>query len=254
MSSNKLVLAFFCAALSVLAQAPDAKTLLAGAGKSLLGASSFRSEMQTSVDMQGAGMSNKIKMIMKTSGSNGKLRMEMTPMGMTMVSDGESVYLWLQPLNQYMKKPAPSTPEGLADAFVPGAGNLSKDAMDAMTAKVVRQEAVDLGGQKVECYVIDSTLDKMSLPQGMPVALGISNVHQTSWIDKDRHFLLKQTSDMEMQMGGPGSAPTKIHSETTMTSLDLSPVFGPDEFKFTPPEGAKLVDSLPGMQNLKFGK
>jgi outer membrane lipoprotein-sorting protein len=240
-----------CAAFSLMAQAPDAKALLAESGKTLFASGPFRMESQTIMDMQGAGMNNKMTMTIKMASATGKFRMDMSPMGVSVVSDGQSLYFWLAPLNQYMKKPAPASADGLGESLLPGVSGLLGQMKDSMSANIVRQDVIDFAGKKTECYVIETKLDKTTLPG--PSAATISNMRQTSWIDKDRKFLMKQVADMEMQMGATAS-PMTMHSEMTVTSLDLSPIFSPDEFKFTPPEGAKLVESLPGMDNLKLGK
>jgi outer membrane lipoprotein-sorting protein len=245
------IIGALCAALSLTAQAPDAKALLTDTSKALFASGQFRMESQTILDMQGAGMNNKMTMVIKMAAATGKFRMDMSPMGVAVVSDGQTLYFWLAPLNQYMKKPAPASPDGLAESLLPGVGGLGEQIKDAMSAKIVRQDVLDFGGKKTECYVIETKLDKTALPG--PSGATISNMVQTSWIDKDRKFLLKQIGDLDMQMGAT-AGPMKVHSEMTVTSLDLSPIFGPDEFKFTPPEGAKLVESLPGMENLKLGK
>lgn len=173
-----------CAAFSLTAQAPDAKGLLGDSGKSLFGSGPVRMESQTLIDMQGAGVSNKITLTIKMAATTGKFRMDMSPMGVSVVSDGQSLYFWLAPLNQYMKKPAPSSPEGLAESIMPGLSGLGEQMKDAMSANIVREDAIDFAGKKTECYVVETKLDKTTLPGTS--APTISNARQTSWISKDR--------------------------------------------------------------------
>lgn len=229
---------------SVRAADADAKSLIAESGKALFSKGSFRTEQQMSVEMHGPGMDTKQSMTLKTEASPGKFRMDLSPTGISIISDGESTYFWMAPLNQYMKKPAASSPEALADLFMPGAGSLSNQAQDAMTARIVREEPLMLQGQSVDCYVVEAALDNMTTVVPAPAA--INNSRQTMWIDKDRKLVLKQISDVEVHTNAT-DAPMKIHQELTVTSLDLSPVFSPEEFTFTPPIGSRQVDNLPGI-------
>jgi outer membrane lipoprotein-sorting protein len=227
---------------------PDAKALVSESAKSLFALGSYRVEQQASVDMQGGGMNNKMTMTTKMEAVPGKFRMDVSPMGVSVVSDGQATYFFLGQLNQYMKRPAVSSPEGVAESFMPGAGSMIDKVKNAITsANIIRQETIEVQGRKFDCYVVEALIGKITMTT--PVPMTISNSHQTTWIDKDRKLALKQIADMEMQMGGSGG-PMKMHQEMTVTTLDLEPAFKADEFTFVPPAGAKEVEELPGMPRL----
>lgn len=230
--------AVVCSALCPGAEAPNAKQLLSESKTAIFSQGSFRLESQSKIDIPATGM--KMDMNIKTAAGNGKYRVDITPMNISIVSDGESMYFWMGPMKQYMKTAAPKSPEGMAKSLNSSSfGNVT----DASTATVLRTEAVDVAGKKFDCYVIEATLDHVASTN--PPGATVSG-KQTSWIDKDRHLELKQIADLDLRMAASAD-PMKMHIETNVTSVDLSPVFGSEEFQFTPPEGARQVDSLPGM-------
>lgn len=234
--------------LAIAADAPDARALIAdSSGKALFHQQPYRMQMHNDVQMQSASMNQTIAMDMKISVAPGRFRMDMSPAPMvaTFVSDGQFTYFYLGAMKKYMKKPAAGSPEGLAESLLPGVSSMMGQANQLSTAKIVRDETLSVGDLKRDCFVVEYTIDKLSVTK--PAAIAISNVRATVWIDKERKLSLKQTSDAEMQMGGPSTPPMKMHQETVVTLLDLAPAFAADEFTFTPPDGAEQVDSLPGM-------
>jgi len=232
--------------LAVAADAPDAQALIAESGKALFHQQPYRIQMHNDVQMQSASMNQAIAMDMTISVTPSRFRMDMSPapMSATFVSDGQFTYFYLAAMKKYMKKPAAGSPEAFAESLMPGMSSMIGQANQLSTAKVVREETLTVGDLKRDCFVIEYTIDKLSLTK--PAQIAITNAKATVWIDKERKLSLKQTSDAEMQMGEP-APPMKIHQETTVTSLDLAPSFAADEFTFTPPEGTEQVDSLPGM-------
>jgi outer membrane lipoprotein-sorting protein len=233
--------------LAVAADAPDAQALIAESSKALFHQQPYRMQMHNDVRMQSASMNQTIAMDMKISVAPGRFRMDMSPapMSATFVSDGQFTYFYLAAMKKYMKKPAAGSPEAFAESLVPGMSSMMGQANQLSTAKIVREETLSVGDLKRACFVVEYTIDKLSVTKPVPITIG--NVRATMWIDKERKLSLKQTTDAEMQMGGPSTAPMKMHQETAVTSLDLAPAFAADEFTFTPPDGAEQVDSLPGM-------
>ena len=233
--------------LAVAADAPDAQALIAESGKALFQQQAYRMLMHNDVQMQGAPMSQTISMDMKISVAPGRFRMDMSPAPMTatFVSDGQFTYFYLAAMKKYMKKPAAGSPEAFGESLMPGMSSMMGQAKQFSTAKVVREETIAVGDLKRDCFVVEYTIDKLSITK--PMVMSVNNVKATMWIDQERKLTLKQASDAELQMGGPSAAPMKMHQETAVTSLDLAPSFASDEFIFTPPEGVEQVDSLPGM-------
>jgi outer membrane lipoprotein-sorting protein len=234
-----LVAGVVCAALCAAAEGPDAKELLRDSKTSVFSQGPFRLESQSKIDMPATGM--KMDMNMKTAADSGKYRLDVSPLNISIVSDGDWMYIWMGPMKQYMKTAAPKSPDEISK-WASKSGSFS-NVMDASSAVILRTEAVDVVGRKFDCYVIEATFDEAASTN--PPGASVSG-KQISWIDKDRHLELRQVADLALRMAA-GADPMKMHIETNVTLVDLSPVFGPDEFRFTPPEGAKQVDSLPGM-------
>jgi len=233
---------------AVAADAPDAQALIAESSKALFHQQPFRMRMHMDMQMQMQGAMNQtIALDMKLAVAPGRFRMDATPMPMdsTLVSDGQFTWFYVGAMKKYTKKPAAGSPEALAESVMPGASSMTGMLKDLTSARVAREETLDVGGLKRDCYVVEFTVDKFSVSSPVPTTL--RNVHQTMWIDKERKLTLKQIGDFEMQLGGPSAPPARAHQEIAVTALDLAPAFAADEFTFTPPEGAVEVDSLPGM-------
>lgn len=128
---------------------------------------------------------------------------------------------------------------GLAE-FLHNSRLLTPQQIDAATSgitsrKLVRQGAIEISGRKVECDVVELAGDEMVLPRG---AGTLNGFHSVAWVDKQYKLPMKLVVDGETKIDRPG----KVHLEMTLTSLDLAPVFSKQEFKFAPPEGARLVE------------
>ena len=241
MSYSKLLVLALCTVFCRAADTPDAKSLLTqSAGAMFSHTGGFRMENEMKVTMSGGGMN--MTMRTKMSSSEGKLRVETEPIKSLTVSDGESMYMWVGAMNEYVKRSAPKS-VGEMVSSVSGMSGFGDPGAMVSTAKIVRTEGIDFQSKSIECYVVESTLDNVPLPA--PPGATMSGM-MTSWIDKDRHITVKQLFDMTMKMGA-SAEPMKINMEQNLVSLDLSPIFGPDEFRFVVPEGAKQVDALPGM-------
>jgi thiol-disulfide isomerase/thioredoxin len=135
--------------------------------------------------------------------------------------------------------PAASSPEALVKSMVPAMGDVmdqlkSKDPY--LSAKLTGEEALEVGGTKLDCYVVEATLDKMALPGSMTLSGGTLKM----WIDKASKTMLKQTFTGFMQ--GPAPAkPMEMNMAMTVTSQKLNEPIPDSVFVFTPPEGAKEI-------------
>jgi outer membrane lipoprotein-sorting protein len=232
------------------AESPDAMSLVTQSAKAISAFSSYKMEQHMTIDMQGSGISDKMSLDMQLWAQPGRFRVRTSAASIEVlaVSDGSYTYLYMGgPFNQYLKKPATDSPEKLGETIMPGVAGFANRAKEAYkSARIVREENVAFQGNDVPCYVVEVAVGKVAIPS----AGSISNGKQTIWIDKERKLVLKQTGDFEMLLGA-ATEPMKTHQEMAMTSLDTAPGFAADDFKFTPPAGAKEVDSLPGMPAAK---
>jgi outer membrane lipoprotein-sorting protein/peroxiredoxin len=225
---------------------PDARTLLKETSEVLLKHKSYQLDQRAVVDM-GGPLPARVEMLVKIAVSNpGKLRIESKSnlCDSIIVSDGESTWMYLSSLMQYTRTAAASTPENLVKSLVPGMSSVM-DQLKAkdpyVSSKITGEEPVEVEGQKIDCYVVEGRLDKVSLPGSIEMTDGVQKV----WIDKASMLSLKQTMTATMT-GGPLTAPAQMNQAVTVVSQKLDATVPDATFAFTPPEGAKLVTEFKG--------
>jgi outer membrane lipoprotein-sorting protein len=221
---------------------PDAKDLVARSGGVLFKLGAFRIATHEVVRIDDGGKVFDIALDRKIAVNEQRYRLDTGPdltLSATTVFDGSSVYRYVNETNQYTKQSTVKTSEELAGANIPGAGGEAETISAASVSRIVRQENLRIDGKVRACYVVESTFEK-AVRNGMT----LSNGHNTTWIDSERGMILRQISDRDSQSNGSSSV-TRFHSELTVTSFDLAPIFAPDEFTFIAPIGAKQVDENP---------
>jgi outer membrane lipoprotein-sorting protein/peroxiredoxin len=239
------IVALFCF-LASAQEAPDARALLKETSEVLLHHKSYQVDQRAVIDM-GGPLPTRLEMLVKiVVSSPGKLRIESTSKlgDSVIVSDGENTWMYLGTLKQYTKTAAASTPESLVKSLVPGMSSVM-DQLKAkdpyVSAKITGEELVEVDGQKIDCYVVEGRLDKISLPGSVEMTDGVQKV----WIDKVSKLSLKQTMTATMQ-GGPLTDPAQMNQAVTVISQKLDTPAPDSSFTFTPPEGAKLVTEFKG--------
>ncbi len=173
---------------------PDARALLKETADVLLHHKSYQVDQRAVIEM-GGSVPTRLEMMVKiTVSSPGKLRIESSgKMGESViVSDGEYTWMYVGMIKQYTKTAAASTPESLVKSLVPGMSSVI-DQMKAkdpyISAKIVGEETMEVEGQKIDCYVVEAKLDKISLPGSIEMSDGVQKV----WVDKVTKLSLKQT-------------------------------------------------------------
>jgi len=227
-------------------ETPDARTLLKETSEVLLHHKSYLVDQRAVIDV-GGPLPTRVEMLVKMAVSSpGKLRIESTSkLGDSLiVSDGENTWMYLGTLQQYTKTAAASTPTSLVKSLVPGMSSVM-DQLKAkdpyVSAKITGEETVEVEGQKIDCYVVEGRLDKISLPGSIEMSSGVQKV----WVDKVSKLSLKQTMTATME-GGPLTAPAQMNQAVTITSQKLDATVPDSAFTFTPPEGSKLVAEFKG--------
>ena len=227
-------------------ETPDARTLLKETSEVLLHHKSYLVDQRAVIDV-GGPLPTRVEMLVKIAVSSpGKLRIESTSkLGDSLiVSDGENTWMYLGTLLQYTKTAAASTPTSLVKSLVPGMSSVM-DQLKAkdpyVSAKITGEETVEVEGQKIDCYVVEGRLDKISLPGSIEMSGGVQKV----WVDKVSKLSLKQTMTATME-GGPLTAPAQMNQAVTITSQKLDAPVPDSAFVFTPPEGSKLVPEFKG--------
>jgi thiol-disulfide isomerase/thioredoxin len=239
------IASLFCC-LAQAQETPDARALLKETSEVLLHHKSYQVDQRAVIDM-GGPLPTRLEMLVKIIVSSpGKLRIESSgKLGDSLiVSDGENTWMYLGMLKQYTKTAAASTPESLVKSLVPGMSSVM-DQLKAkdpyVSVKIVGEEQVEVEGQKIDCYVVEARLDKISLPGSIDMTNGV----QKAWVDKVTKLSLKQTMTATME-GGPLKAPAELNEASTVISQKLDVPVPDSSFTFTPPEDAKLVAEFKG--------
>jgi len=245
----RLATALLTLMLPLFAQTPpDAKDLLKQSGEAFNKFRSYQYEMEMAVEMSTGGNPFKMTITLSASAVNpDRKRMESkSQMGgsNTMVADGEYTWLYIPMLNQYTKWAALTEPRSMLASL--GISNLPDPQQMYKDLKTLRAELVKVGGKEYDCWLLESKIDKFSMPQmkGLELTDGLAKF----WISKDLKIVLQMAMSGKMQ-GGPMPAPVEMQQKMTMISLKLDVDLPDSLFHFTPPEGAKEVAdfAMPGV-------
>jgi thiol-disulfide isomerase/thioredoxin len=227
--------------LPLLAQQfPDATELLKQNGEALKKYRSYQYENEMAIDMVMGG--NPMRMDMRTSMAvvnPDKMRVESKGQmgGSTMVADGDYTWIYIPALNQYTKKAAIRGPQALLESI--GIGAMS-DASKVMmgNVKTIREELIEVDGDKLHCWVLETKVDKLKLPE--PSGAELTDGVITFWIDKDLKINRQVAISGKMQ-GGSMPAPVEMKGKIITRALKLDADLPNSLFTFAPPEGAKEV-------------
>ena len=134
------------------------------------------------------------------------------------VADGKNMWTYQAQPNQYTRKAQPPEPDEKFSYFDIFLLMYRFGAADETNARLLREESIDVGNTKADCYVIQ--FQSPDRPRFV----------STWWVDKRRFLVLRDD-----QEGGP--APL-VRSRTIWIKTQVDGV--PDDlFRFTPPPGAK---------------
>jgi outer membrane lipoprotein-sorting protein len=145
--------------------------------------------------------------------------------GGIIVDDGSTVWLYQPQANQYLSFPASSLaadvpflnvlrPETMRDSM-----NFLEAVTFAKGAKLLREEAIEVAGIQVSCFVVTVPYSQASR--------GASRT-DVFWIDKKAYRVMREDSgDMSV----------------VFTTIKLGEALPDDLFEFVPPAGAKKVET-----------
>jgi outer membrane lipoprotein-sorting protein len=197
---------------------PDVATILKSVSETYKGVK----EYQFTIDSFGSDPSRPTHKLF--SFRLGQYRLDAAPsessdVGLT-IFDGATLWYYFPKLNEYAAFSLNSLANGAVDSGYPWKPSEMDELMlwplrhaadSADRAKFVRQDILELGGTKIDCYVVSVAIDKDSAPS-------------TWWIEKTRSHVVR----MENEGGG----------YTVLTIMDNERL--PDDlFRFIPPRGAR---------------
>jgi len=222
---------------------PDGDTLVKQQQAAIKNHRSLKYEAEMNIEMTGpmaTKMTGQISMAMQNPG---KMRMESKVAGVsiTMVSDGETTWAYNSMSNQYVKQNAAMGPEGIVKMMgIQGMPDMSKVTM---TSKTLRDEPIEMDGEKHDCWVVETKVGKMELPQA--AGAEVSDMVMTTWIDKKTGIDLQAATSMKMRIPGAADA-MGMNQKLVKKSLKVDEPLPDSLFAFTPPAGATETATLMG--------
>jgi thiol-disulfide isomerase/thioredoxin len=233
---------------------PDGKTLLDQSKDAFLKFRSYQYEMNMTTEM--TAQDDPAKMTVSTTTMTtavsainpDKKRVETTsqPAGTMIVSDGQYTWTYIAPSNRYTKKAAIDWPQSSLASM--GLGSASDVEKMFKEVKTVGEEALEVDGKKIDCWVVELKLDRLPFPQ--QPGIDLSNFVERCWIAKDQKICFKLTVSGIMS-GGQIPAPTRLQETVTLHSVKLNVDLPESLFRFTPPGGATEVEKLSSSPDTK---
>jgi thiol-disulfide isomerase/thioredoxin len=157
----------------------------------------------------------------------------------TVVSDGETTWAYNSMANQYVKKNVAMGLAGIVQLM--GVQNMPDISKVSTTSKTLRDETIEMDGQKHDCWVLETTVGNMEVPgaQGAKV----SDMVMTVWLDKKLGIDLQSAASMKMEVAGNSIG---MNQKMVKKNLKLDEPIPDSLFAFTPPEGATETENLMG--------
>jgi thiol-disulfide isomerase/thioredoxin len=242
---HRLALALIPALL--LAQ-PDPRELVRQSAEAIKQFRSYQLDTLVVIELRGGGLDNKLEMPTSISVRRpDRMRIESRNQtaGLIIVSDGEHTWFFLSSLKQYIKREASNSPE----AAVSNSGILPKNLPDLKksikSVKITGEDYVEIEGEKIPCWVVETIFDKITLPEQ---DTSILDGEQITWISKTNALTL-QTSFTSRLILPRIAEPVAMTQFTRTTTLKLNVDLPDSLFAFTPPAGAKETAdwTLPGV-------
>lgn len=237
-----------CLIPALLLAQPDPRELIRNSAEAIKQYKSYQIESVVLVETRGAGVDNKLEIPSSISVRRpDRLRIESKnkTLGVLVVSDGEHIWYYMSHLKQYIKREASGSPESavISSGFLPK--NLPDPSTSVKSVKLSGEDGIDLGGEKIPCWVVETTYDKIALP-GQNAS--IIEAVQINWISKDKGLSLQSTFGAKLVLPGMPQ-PVEMTQSTRTTALRLNVDLPDSLFVFTPPEGSKETAdwSLPGV-------
>jgi thiol-disulfide isomerase/thioredoxin len=227
---------------------PDAKELLKQSSEALTMRRSYQYETEMAIDIVMGGNPIHVSLTSSQSVVNpDKKRVESKGQTgeTTIVSDGEFTWVYVPMLKQYTKKAVMGGPQAILQSL--GMGSLADVSKALGAGKTLREESIEIDGSKYSCWVVETRIEKLKLPQ--PEGAELTDGVITHWIDKDLKIERQMTLSGNMQ-GGPIAAPVEVKQKVVNRAIKLDVELPDSLFRFTPPEGAKEVADfvVPGMK------
>lgn len=258
---SALTAAFAIAQTEATQAQPEAKELLRKVHANYANIKTYHFEGQSVVEMKGDGIFMRMEMPFAVAvGKNGQrlMRKKIFSVNTFQVSDGQTEWVYMPADKQYTKKPVEKGAASddalfnLARVEAMKLATIADDQIkDLKTARIVREEALDVGGQHINCYVIEAEFSfdsaEAATAKNLPTKETPTSIPMLFWVDKERSIILRS----EFDGGGALAELFKVFGEgavfkmSAMMSVAKVNETLPDSlFAFTPPTDAREVEKL----------
>jgi TonB family protein len=228
--------------------APDAKAILKQVAETYKNLKSYHFEGRYTTEqvIESMGLKDEIKreeIFVNAAIKPGRSRVESknTNFSVTSVSDGKTKWGYAPGTNEYTKteegaaSPGPGRPAMDPLTYFARAANVvdgfSRVADRIIGAKIIGDEKLDIGGQLVDCHVIEASYSTQS-----------TTTTRKLWIDKARNIVLREIQHAKGKLPWDVTISSKISYIFAVARLgDQVPE---TLFAFAPPGGAKEVAEL----------
>jgi thiol-disulfide isomerase/thioredoxin len=125
---------------------------------------------------------------------------------------------------------------------MPGSNSPARQKPD-IQIKTLREETVEIDGQKYDCWVVETRVDDISNrrpPSAVPIR--ITDVINTYWIDKKLMIFRQSTTTWKQQ--GPGKPEFQTLSKRVCRNVKINEAIPDSIFTFVPPPDARRVKSI----------
>ena len=257
----------FAAATSATAQTapaqeqPDAMGLLKNVELAYGAINTYSSKVTSTITMDQSGAQGNVNMetpMTVTADASGRFRIEskgmMGMMGMTLVYDGNAMWMYMEGANSYSKLPlnegSASVRAGAMGGGMSG-GAIGLDYKNVTSgvkeAKILRSEKVHVNDADADCWVVSLTYEgpgaeASSAMKSAGLSMDDFSRAKTLWVDKSRNLVYREDSTTKMTLPN-AHAPTTTKQSSKVESFTVNDPVSPDVFTFTPPAGAKELDT-----------
>lgn len=245
---------------------PDAKQLLKKVSETHQNLKSFQLEGQTVLEMKGDGVFMRFELpFVIAYGKAGQKRIQVKnpfESKKTTVWDGKTEWVYLITEKQFTKKPLdkaaftePETP--LLNQFKNDsmfADMISEDLTEGLvSAKIAREEVVEIGGQRINCYVVEAVYSDKSAASVQNDSKDGSDqlkslvLPMTFWVDKEREVVLRHKFDgggVFAQMFRALADNANFTMSTTLSVAKFNEALPDSLFAFAPPADATEVEKF----------
>ena len=282
-TSGLVLAAAALAAAQSAPKQPDPLDLLRNVGATYAAMNTYSAKSTHVIEMNGTNLQNKMEMSMTIAADSvGRFRIDNTGMmGMLIVSDGTTTWLYMPQTNQYskfspgqMQAPARTEDHGVQSkdsAAAYSTGGLAMFASfgnpfygyrslssNVKEAKIIRSEKVHVNGSDVDCWVLsveyESPASRQVSQASSEHSAGVTALEEspskTLWVDKARYLVYQEDSTTKMTVPGVNE-PMNVKNTTKFDSVKVDEPISPDVFTFTPPPGATEMDPSKEIERVK---